>query len=112
MVDLFIPLIIVFVLFYALIKGFDAYSGFVEGAKGALPLMAGLLPYMIAMFIAVELFRNSGLSEYLCGFLSPLFKTSCQSDLQHSFDSLSYLLFTQLFDIFPLELRVEIYAHH
>ena len=74
MVDLFIPILIAFVLIYALIKGVDAYSGFVNGAKGALPLMASLLPYMIAMFVAVELFRNSGLSEYLCKFLAPIFR--------------------------------------
>lgn len=74
MVDLFIPMLIAFVMIYALIKGVDAYSGFVKGAKGALPLMASLLPYIIAMFVAVELFRNSGLSVYLCKFLSPLFR--------------------------------------
>ena len=74
MVDIIIPMLIAFVMIYALIKGVDAYSGFVKGAKGALPLMAGLLPYIIAMFVAVELFRNSGLSAYLCNFLSPLFK--------------------------------------
>ena len=73
MVDLLIPILIAFVLIYALIKGVDAYSGFVNGAKGALPLMTGLLPFMIAMFVAVELFRNSGLSGYLCRFLSPVF---------------------------------------
>ena len=74
MVDLFIPILIAFVMIYALIKGVDAYSGFVKGAKGALPLMASLLPYIIAMFVAVELFRNSGLSAYLCKFLEPVFK--------------------------------------
>lgn len=73
MVDLFIPIFIAFVLIYALIKGVDSYSGFVKGAKGALPLMADLLPYIIAMFVAVELFRNSGLSGYLCKFLSPIY---------------------------------------
>lgn len=73
MVDLFIPILIVFVLVYALIKGVDAYSGFVTGAKGSLPLMASLMPYIIAMFVAVELFRLSGLSEVLCNFLSPLY---------------------------------------
>ena len=73
MVDLFIPILIAFVLIYALVNGVDAYSGFVKGAKGALPLMASLLPYIIAMFIAINLFRNSGLSGYLCKFLSPIF---------------------------------------
>ena len=74
MVDIFIPMLIAFVMIYALIKGVDAYSGFVKGAKGALPLMAGLLPYIIAMFVAVELFRNSGLSGYLCNLLAPVFR--------------------------------------
>lgn len=74
MVDVFIPAFIAFVLFFALIKKVDAYSSFVKGAKGALPLMAKLLPFIIAMFVAVELFRNSGLSAYLCKFLSPIFK--------------------------------------
>ena len=73
MVDIIIPVLIAFVLIYALIKNVDAYSGFVKGAQGALPLMAKLLPYIIAMFVAVELFRNSGLSGYLCKFLSPVF---------------------------------------
>lgn len=74
MVDIIIPVLIAFIMMFALIKGVDAYSSFVKGAKGALPLMAGLLPYIIAMFVAVELFRNSGLSGYLCNLLSPLFK--------------------------------------
>ena len=74
MVDLFIPILIAVVMIYALIKGVDAYSGFVKGAKGSLPLMANLLPYIIAMFVAVELFRNSGLSDLLCKFLCQVFK--------------------------------------
>ena len=74
MVDIIIPVLIAIVLVYCLIKGVDAYSGFVNGAKGALPLMAQLLPYIIAMFVVVELFRNSGLSGYLCTFLAPVFK--------------------------------------
>ena len=74
MADLFIPIFIAFVMIFAMIKGVDAYSAFVKGAKGALPLMASLMPFIIAMFVAVELFRNSGLSGYLCNFLSPVFK--------------------------------------
>lgn len=74
MVDIIIPILIAFVMIYALIKGVDGYSGFVNGAKGALPLMASLLPYIIAMFVAVELFRNSGLSSWLCNLLAPVFR--------------------------------------
>ena len=73
MVDVIIPVLIAFVLIYALVKNVDAYSGFVKGAEGSLPLMAKLMPYIIAMFVAVELFRNSGLSSLLCNVLSPIF---------------------------------------
>ena len=37
MVDIIIPTLIAFVLFYAVIKKVDAYFGFVNGAKEALP---------------------------------------------------------------------------
>lgn len=74
MIDLFIPVLISVVLLTALIKKVDAYASFVKGAKGALPLMANLLPFIIAMFVAVELFRQSDLSLYLCKIIAPIFK--------------------------------------
>lgn len=73
MADILLPTLIACVLMYALIKKVDAYSSFVNGAKGAIPLIVSLLPYIIAMFIAIELFRTSGLSSVLCKILSPLF---------------------------------------
>jgi len=110
MVDLFIPILIAFVLIYCLIKGVDAYSGFVKGAKGALPLMANLLPYIIAMFVAVELFRNSGLSDVLCGFLSPLFKLLgippevCELTLIRPFSSnAGYILLNDIFSRYGVD---------
>lgn len=110
MVDLLIPMLVAFVLFYALIKGVDAYSGFVKGAKGALPLMASLLPYMIAMFVAVELFRNSELSGYICGFLSPMFRfigippEVCELILIRPFSSnAGYVLLKDIFSRFGVD---------
>ena len=104
MVDLFIPILIAFVLIFAMIKGVDAYSAFVKGAKGALPLMASLLPFIIAMFIAVELFRNSGLSALLCKFLAPIFKVIgvpvevCELTLIRPFSSnAAYVLLKDIF---------------
>ena len=73
MADILLPTLIACVLMYALIKKVDAYASFVKGAKDAVPLMVSLLPYIIAMFIAIELFRNSGLSGLLCKVLSPIF---------------------------------------
>ena len=110
MVDIVIPVLIAFVLFYALIKRVDAYSSFVTGAKGALPLMAGLLPYIIAMFVAVELFRNSGLSAYLCNFLSPIFRfigvppEVCELTLIRPFSSnAGYVLLRDIFSTYGVD---------
>lgn len=110
MVDLFIPILIAFLLIYALIKRVDAYSSFVEGAKGALPLMASLLPFMIAMFVAVELFRNSGLSGFLCRFLSPVFKLVgvppevCELTLIRPFSSnAGYVLLKDIFSRYGVD---------
>lgn len=110
MVDIIIPVLIAFVLFYALIKKVDAYSSFVAGAKGALPLMSGLLPYIIAMFVAVELFRNSGLSGYLCNFLAPLFRfigvppEVCELTLIRPFSSnAGYVLLRDIFSTYGVD---------
>ena len=110
MVDIIIPVLIAFVLFYALIKKVDAYSIFVNGAKGALPLMAGLLPYIIAMFVAVELFRNSGLSTYLCNFLAPIFRIVgvplevCELTLIRPFSSnAGYVLLRDIFSTYGVD---------
>lgn len=74
MADILLPTLIACVLMYSLIKKVDAYSSFVKGSKEAIPLIVSLLPYIIAMFIAIELFRSSGLSGMLCKLISPLFK--------------------------------------
>lgn len=104
MADLFIPVLVAFVMIFALIKNVDAYSSFVKGAKGALPLMATLMPYIIAMFVAVELFRKSGLSGYLCNFLSPVFRRIgippevCELTLIRPFSSnAAYVLLREIF---------------
>lgn len=73
MADVLLPTLIAIVLLYSVIKKVDAYSSFVRGAKGAIPLIENILPYIIAMFIAIELFRSSGLSYYLCKIISPVF---------------------------------------
>ena len=110
MVDIIIPILIAFVLMYSLIKKVDAYSGFVNGAKGALPLMASLLPYIIAMFVAVELFKNSGLSSLLSNVLAPVFnfigipKELCELILIRPFSSnAGYVLLKDIFAVYGVD---------
>lgn len=68
-----IPIFIIFILAYACIKKVNAYNSFVGGAKTSFDLILTSLPYIVAIFIALELFRDSGLSNILSTILSPVF---------------------------------------
>ena len=68
-----IPIFIIFTLLYACYKKVNAYNSFVFGAKTSFDLILTSLPYLVAIFIALELFRESGLSLMLSKILSPVF---------------------------------------
>ncbi|MDE6398932.1 MAG: hypothetical protein K2L51_06390 [Clostridiales bacterium] len=67
-----IPLLFITVLVLAAIRRKDAYSAFTEGARGTLSLMANVFPYLLTIMMAVEVFKQSGLSYYLSRAASPL----------------------------------------
>ena len=69
----FLPILILLVLIYASFKKIPAYSSFAEGAKAAVKLCFEIFPYIAAIFIAVQLFKASGLSALLSDFLEPVF---------------------------------------
>ncbi len=68
-----IPICIILIIVYSIIKKQNAYSSFVEGSKTAFDLVLTSLPYIVAIFIAIELFQVSGLSDWLSKILSPFF---------------------------------------
>ena len=68
-----IPFFIIFVLIYACFKKVNAYNSFVFGAKSSFDLILTSLPYLVAIFIALEVFRVSTLSTMLSKILSPIF---------------------------------------
>lgn len=68
-----IPIFIIFVLFYSLIKKINAYDCFVTGARGAVDLCINTFPYLVAIFIVVELLSVSGISLYLTNLFKPIF---------------------------------------
>ncbi len=55
-----IPFIVGTILLYGWLKGEDIYSLFIEGAKEGLKTSMKIMPYLIAIFIAVGIFRASG----------------------------------------------------
>ena len=58
-----IPLFILIVFIYAIIKKTNAYESFIYGAKEGLNQSFDILPYIISMYIAVKVFNASGILE-------------------------------------------------
>ena len=73
MSNLFIPLIVLFVIIYGYIKKINIYDAFIEGAQEGLPMIKNMFPSLLAMILAVNIFKNSGIIDFAFGFLKPLF---------------------------------------
>ena len=67
-----IPFMILIILIHGYIKGVDIYSTFIEGAKEGMKTTFRIIPYLIAIFVAVGIFRGSNAMEVLVGLLSPI----------------------------------------
>ena len=63
-------LLILFV--FCLIKNLPAYSFFSQGAKDAIELCTNTFPYLVAIFVVVELFKASGLAAFFATICSPV----------------------------------------
>lgn len=67
-----IPLVLLFILIYALAKGVKVYSVFTEGAKEGLKVAIMIIPYLVAMLCAIGMFRASGAMDWLVKAINPL----------------------------------------
>ena len=68
-----LPILILSLLIYSYAKKVNTYKCFVDGAKDAVNLCIDILPFIVAILVAVALFRASGLSSFLTKLLSPVF---------------------------------------
>jgi len=68
-----VPIFIIFIFVYAAMKNTDAYGAFVKGAKDAIALILDILPYIVAILVAVKLFEASGLLNMICNLVAPVF---------------------------------------
>lgn len=73
MANYIIPVFLIILCVYCLFKKINAYNHFVAGAKESVDLCINTFPYLVAIFLAVELFKISGLSAMLANLLSPFF---------------------------------------
>ncbi|MBD7915873.1 spore maturation protein [Clostridium sp. Sa3CUN1] len=67
-----IPIIVVIIITYGMIKGKKVYEWFVEGAKEGLKVCINIFPYLLAMIIAVNIFREAKLLNMLNELISPV----------------------------------------
>lgn len=69
-----IPLIVSMIILSGFIKKVPVYDCFVEGAKEGLKSSVKIIPPLIAIFLAIGLFRKSGSMELITKLLSPVGK--------------------------------------
>jgi len=66
-----IPFLISFILVYGWHKRVPVYESFVEGARGGLITVIKILPHLIAMMVAITMFRISGALDLLLKIMEP-----------------------------------------
>jgi len=67
-----IPFILLLFLGWGIARKVKVYEVFVEGAKDGFNTAVRIIPYLVAMLMAIGVFRASGAMELLTSVLSPL----------------------------------------
>lgn len=67
-----VPFMVLGILLHGYIKGIDIYSSFIEGAKEGFKTSIRIMPYLIAIFIAIGIFRGSDALDMFIDLLSPI----------------------------------------
>lgn len=70
--NLAIPIILVVVLVLGFSKKIKLYETFIEGAKEGFTVAVKIIPYLVAILVAIGMFRASGAMDYFIYLLSPL----------------------------------------
>jgi spore maturation protein B len=66
-----IPALILFIVIFGVVKKVKIYEAFVEGAKEGFNVGVRIIPYLVAMLVAIGIFRASGAMEMLASFVAP-----------------------------------------
>lgn len=67
-----IPMLILIFIGYGAIKKVKIYEVFVEGAKEGFDVAVRIIPYLVAMLVAIGIFRAGGAMEILIYLLTPI----------------------------------------
>ena len=66
-----IPSFIFVILVYAMLKRVDGFDACVEGAEEGFSTSVKLIPFLVAMLVAIGLLRSSGALDLFIGLLTP-----------------------------------------
>jgi spore maturation protein SpmA len=67
-----IPLLLLIIPVLAFIKKVKVYEVFVEGAKEGFQVAIRIIPFLVAILVAIGIFRASGAMEFLVKIISPI----------------------------------------
>ena len=66
------PIMILFILGYALKEKVKVYDTFLEGAKEGMEMVFGLLPTLVGIFVAIGALRSSGILDLIVKGITPI----------------------------------------
>ncbi len=67
-----VPFLLSFFPLYAAVRGVKVYSEFTEGAKESFPVALRIIPFLVAMLVAIGMLRESGFLQSATDFLTPM----------------------------------------
>lgn len=71
--NLFLPLLILFIIIYGIKKKVNVYDEFIEGAKEGINIGINLFPTLLGMIFSINLFINCGILPSILDLLKPIF---------------------------------------
>jgi spore maturation protein B len=69
-----LPSMIFSIIVFGLFKGVNVFECFVDGAKGGMKTLVGIMPSLIGLILAVTMLRSSGALDILSWLMSPISK--------------------------------------
>ena len=69
-----LPLLILFILSSGIIKKIPVYEEFIEGAKDGFKVSITIIPYLVALIVAISMFRASGAMDLIAELIKPILK--------------------------------------
>ena len=73
MINYFIRLVVIIIIIYGIYKKIDIFDTFIIGVKEGMKLSINLFPTIFAMIIAITMITDSGIINYICNLIKPLF---------------------------------------